>query len=554
MRSKVLSDHVSPLSTTRILGVYDMFTSAEDAASFGHNVPPFDVIVVGGGPVGAATALLIARHGWTVAVIEKFAQPYALPRAVHFDDETARILQACRLGDVLGQISEPGDVYEWQNGTGDTLLRFGTEGRGPSGWPYANMFHQPDLEEHLNKLVIDHPIISLVRGAEVIEIEQDDDGVDVTITRSGETGSAPFTTTLSAQYVVGCDGANSTVRDLMDIEMDDHGYFFDWLVVDVEMTSRRRFQPTNLQVCDPRRPTTVVSGGPGRRRWEFMCLPGETLEALDDDHAAWELLRAWDVTPANARLVRHAGYRFQARWATTWRKGRVFLAGDAAHQTPPFAGQGLCAGLHDAANLAWKLDQVFTHGENSELLDTYQQERLPHVATVIGLAMELGKIICVLDADEAAARDASLVPLAADGALTPPPAPLGLEAGLLETSSPGAGELCVQGTITLGMESGLFDNVLSVGWRLINIDDTPVSLPKDLDDWFISIGSGIVEMGPGGDVRDDDGVYHYWMQEHGVRVVLQRPDWYVFGTRTSSADAVSLVSELQRQLGAASDD
>ena len=137
---------------------------------------------------------------------------------------------------------------------------------------------------------------------------------------------------------------------------DDRGFYYDWLVVDVALHEPRVFDPPNLQVCDPRRPTTVVSGGPGRRRWEFMCLPGETLETLDEEAAAWAFLEPWDVRPDNATMVRHAGYRFRARWATRWHEGRIFLAGDAAHQTPPFAGQGMCAGLRDAANLAWKLD------------------------------------------------------------------------------------------------------------------------------------------------------------------------------------------------------
>ena len=157
---------------------------------------------------------------------------------------------------------------------------------------------------------------------------------------------------------MGCDGANSTVRDLLGVTFDDRGFYYDWLVVDVALHEPRVFDPPNLQVCDPRRPTTVVSGGPGRRRWEFMCLPGETLDTLDEEAAAWAFLDPWDVRPDNATMVRHAGYRFRARWATRWHEGRIFLAGDAAHQTPPFAGQGMCAGLRDAANLAWKLDYV----------------------------------------------------------------------------------------------------------------------------------------------------------------------------------------------------
>src|SRR5262249_33963339 len=153
------------------------------------------------------------------------------------------------------------------------------------------------------------------------------------------------------------------------------------------------------------RPTTLVSGGPGRRRWEFMRLPGEDVDELNRVDTAWRLLAPWGVHPDNAELERHTVYRFQARWVDTWRKGRVLLAGDAAHQMPPFAGQGMCSGIRDASNLAWKLDLVLAERAPAALLDTYPSERIPHVAAVIDFSMALGKVICIADAAEAAARD-----------------------------------------------------------------------------------------------------------------------------------------------------
>ena len=221
------------------------------------------------------------------------------------------------------------------------------------------MFHQPTLETVLERraraLGID-----IRRGCEVTDLIQHQ-GVVGVATSEGDV--------LEARYAVGCDGANSTVRTLLDVPMTELGFFYDWLIVDVVLHDDRVFDPTNVQICDPARPTTVVSGGPGRRRWEFMRLHHETLDELES--RAWELLEPWDVRPDNATVERRAVYTFAARFAERWRCGRVLLAGDAAHQMPPFAGQGMCAGIRDAANLAWKLDHVLTGAAPDALLDTY---------------------------------------------------------------------------------------------------------------------------------------------------------------------------------------
>src|SRR5579875_2111309 len=292
-------------------------------------------------------------------------------------------------------------VAQWSRwSAGRRTIRCGRVGDGPSGWPLSSMFNQPSLEALLDRRARQLPSVEVRRGVEVAGLEQDGEGV----TLSGAHRGA-----VRARYVVGCDGANSTVRDLAGLPVHDLGFFYDWLVVDVILDEARVFEPLNLQICDPARPTTVVSGGPGRRRWEFMRLPHETREELNDESRAWQLLAPWDVHPGNARLERHAVYTFRACYAEQWRVGRVFVAGDAAHLTPPFAGQGMCAGLRDAANLAWKLDLVLGGAADESLLDTYQQERLPSVRASIEFAMELGKVICVPDPGEAAARDEAMV-------------------------------------------------------------------------------------------------------------------------------------------------
>lgn len=229
-----------------------------------------DVVVVGAGPVGCALSLLLGARGRSVLVLERHADPYPLPRAVHFDDETARILQACGLGEALPALSEPATSYEWRNGEGVPLLRFAMPLLGRQGWPSANMFNQPDLEARLRERVEATDGLVLRWGHAVIDAGQDRESAWVEVASPGVDGRQ----TVAASYVVGCDGAHSTVRELLGVPFEDRGFYFDWLVVDVMLHEPRVFDPPNLQVCDPRRPTTVVSGGPNRRRWEFMCLPG----------------------------------------------------------------------------------------------------------------------------------------------------------------------------------------------------------------------------------------------------------------------------------------
>jgi 2-polyprenyl-6-methoxyphenol hydroxylase-like FAD-dependent oxidoreductase len=497
----------------------------------------YDVAIVGYGPVGQTLAILLAQRGWQVGVLEKQPAPYALPRAVHLDHEVARILQGAGLGDELPRLTEPADVYEWRNAAGDTLFRIESRASGLSGWPESNMFSQPELEDALDARVRALPSVEVHRAAEVVDLHAGHGGATL-VTRDRRE--------VDAGWVVGCDGANSFVRRHVGTTVTDLGFFFDWLIVDVVPHEPRAWNPINWQLCDPARPTTLASGGPGRRRWEFMRLEGETVAELNTEATAWRLLAPWGVTPETARLERHAVYTFQARWVDRWRSGRLLLAGDAAHQMPPFAGQGMCAGVRDAANLAWKLDLVLAGLAPDTILDTYASERVPQVRQVIEFSIELGKVICVPDPAAAALRDRAMIAAVKDRGATPPLPTPAIGPGILAEGDALAGKLFVQGEVRRGGRTGRFDDVGGGGFTLLGADGDPGGhLTPDLAAFLRSLGGLSAHVAPGGPVDDLHGTYARWFADHGAAVVLTRPDFHVFGAARRLEDAGALLARLR---------
>jgi len=372
-----------------------------------------DVLVAGLGPVGAAMAALLVRNNVSTIAIDKDTSVYPMPRAVHFDHEIMRLFQHLGIvSEVSRHITEL-QPYEFRAADGQLLLRLEPVRDAPSGWAMGYMFHQPGLEHALRGILNASPLADVRLGWRLEGFTQDAQGVTATVT--GPNG----TSAIRAKYLVGCDGASSRVRELIGGGLFSYNFDEPWLVIDVKVQPDSRLPDVNLQNCDPARPTSCVHSGPGRHRWEFMLLPGETADMVLRDEFVQSLLEPWKC--GHVEIERRAVYRFHGLVANRWRSGRVLLAGDSAHQTPPFAGQGMCSGLRDAANLAWKLEAVLHGRATDALLDTYQLERERHTRALIELALSLGRLVCTLDQEIAAARDKNLIERRKAGEMPFPP-------------------------------------------------------------------------------------------------------------------------------------
>lgn len=478
-----------------------------------------DVAIIGCGPVGALAANLLGRSGLSVAVLEKELTHYPLPRAVHLDHEMLRLFQSAGVADRLSGDMADTDGHLHVGAAGQVIRYMGTRGRARAfSWSNDYFFYQPELEAHLREGFADLPNVALHLGATFRNIAQHDGGTTVTYLQGGGEH------TLHARWVIACDGARSAVRKVAGIELDDLEFEEPWLVVDAEVDGPVSFPPLtglpetadlqrlSVMLCDPRRPATIVPGRGKHRRWEFMLLPGEDDATMMQPDIVASLLAPW-IQHAPHRIVRAATYRFHGLVAKQWQAGHLFLAGDAAHQTPPFFGQGMCHGLRDVANLAWKLAAVAKDGADPAILESYQQEREPHVRAVIGAAVSAGRYICELDPARAAARDAEMArrarsPTGETAADLIPP----ITDGMIAKGTSAAGERFIQPTLADGRK---LDDVTGAGWRLFA--HGPVAAPD---------GVTTVDVAH----LQDDGAVADWLAARDAQAALVRPDHYVFGT------------------------
>ncbi|WP_375691318.1 bifunctional 3-(3-hydroxy-phenyl)propionate/3-hydroxycinnamic acid hydroxylase [Pseudooceanicola sp. LIPI14-2-Ac024] len=487
------------------------------------------VVIVGAGPCGLTTANLLATYGVDTVLLERDAGPMNLPRAIVIDDEGARTLQVFGLDRTY--LSEPmeGSGSRYYDDAGQC---FAETGKGPRNFGFAKrqFIFQPELEAALRDRLEDQAPGSLRFGAEVTAVEQGGDHAVVVVTTLDGAEHR-----IRTQWVLACDGGRSPIRERLGIPMSGNTYEEDWIVVDTlndpDDTLYSKF------FCSDVRPAVSVPAPNGGRRYEFMLLPGETREKVLEDGFLETLmapLRPW--RPGD--ILRRTVYTFHARMAERFRDGRILLMGDAAHLTPPFAGQGMNAGLRDAHNVAWKV-AAMVRGGAGDLMESYEAERRKPAWDMIQLAVAMGSIVMPAGRDQIMFRDLLLK------ALEPfpnvrdylihmrfKPRPryetglfLGLEAPEFDATL--VGEMIPQPVLAAG---GRLDDVLGPGFALIAQGAAGAeALERVARDSFMGLPLAKVRidtMGTGqGLVPADPGIARPF-RTHRDQVLLVRPDRY----------------------------
>jgi 3-(3-hydroxy-phenyl)propionate hydroxylase len=528
----------------------------------------YDVIIVGCGPIGAFVANLFGQLKLNALVVEQEIDPYPLPRAVHFDHEIMRLIQSVGLAERFMPLIREARGHIHVGADGGVIRYLGTFGLHKRfGWANDYFFFQPEFERVMREGATRFSTVDFRFGSSVVAVEPCEVGVHARI----RVGDNEREREVTARFLIACDGASSPVRKMLGISLNDLDFDEPWLVVDMEVDGPISWpdfhgvpkgadlQQLSVMLCDPKRPSTLVPGRGIHRRWEFMLLPGEDEQAMMQPDKVNELITPW-VKDTPSRFIRAATYRFHGLVANRWKEGCVFLAGDAAHQTPPFFGQGMCHGMRDVANLAWKIDLILKDKADPTLLETYQAEREPHVRTVVDAAIAAGRYICELDPQIARERDIGLrekmkspAPSSA-GDLIPP-----IREGVVSFTGAGragVGDRFIQPEITVGDADMLLDDATGGGFVVLGAEGFDIEqLEAGKLAFFKAIGGKLFVLGGQGNgisaaraIGDKDGDLQRWLDEKQAKVVIIRPDFYVFGLASSPAELNLLLGELQYAL------
>jgi 3-(3-hydroxy-phenyl)propionate hydroxylase len=467
-----------------------------------------DVLVVGCGPVGVMAALRCAQRGLDVIAVDRSTDIYPLPRAIGMDDEIQALVERAGFIDEFRTYSSPMPGGEFTDGDGNRVVGIelpdGTV--GALGHPPIVTFNQPALEANLRRDAVAAGVdmrLGLDAFA-VADIEvQGRRGVRVDLSDNDRD------TSLTGRWLVAADGAKSTIRSLRGLEMIDQGFDQTWLVVDTELLDPDLPLPRIArQQCGADRVCTLVPGPGAHRRWEFQLRPDEQRDEVLAPGAIADFLAPWG-TMDQLQVTRAAVYRFHAVVAERFRDGRVFLVGDAAHQMPPFNGQGMCSGMRDAENLSWKLAAVASGLADDLLLDTYDEERRPHAAEQVAHSVDSGLLMQAIAHDGEAA----------------------LESGYGQRPFPQlAGTMFVGGHVRVGSVLPVLRADVTVpdeGWRLIQVGD-----PCDVPAFWSDLEASVVQV--------PDGAFPGLAGEG--ETVIVRPDRYIAAVTSDLAESTEEIA------------
>lgn len=516
----------------------------------------YDVVIVGYGPTGMLAAILLGRAGHKVAVVERYRTLYNLPRVGIVHDDVLRMFQEVGCIEQIWPATHFLPVYELAK-HGQILLSSEVSPMATHGWPEYISIYQPSFEKELDRAARTQPCVDILTGETATALEQD--GRSASVLVKNATGE---TRRVEGRFLIGADGGNSFVRQALGITYENLGFDQDWLVIDAKEIRARPGLPPMRQFCEPEQPGVTLYMGPHHRRWSFMIFPGESPEEALKPANVWRRLdRPEGATPDEFELVRVASYKFQSLFARQWRAGRVFLAGDAAHQMPPFLAQGLCSGFRDAHNLAWKLDLVLRGLAPDEFLDAYMAERGPNARATIIESMRVGQHVNERDPEKVEQRDAQLLAMQAEKERTRGEKRLisfrvpGAEAGFMARGGvQGAGDAFPQGRVRRREIEGRFDDVAGRGFMILARGGDPSGwLSQEDRAFWQSLGGSIEHILPpsiaavGDSLIDVDGLYGNFMDEYRCDVIVKRPDYYLFGA--CRADGLpALMADLRDQL------
>ena len=550
----------------------------------------YDVVIVGLGPTGLILAHLLGARGISVLALEREPQFYGKARAVYTDDECMRVFQTARVADELSADMVLDGPAQWVLGDGSVLAQFRPTAR-PFGWTPSNFFYQPFLETKVEALLSRYSNVTVLRGREVVCFVQDEAGVNVLHAASAGTNycdapklatSAGETRMARARWLVGCDGGRSFVRTELGIKMIGESFPEPWLVVDIKARDGEecfRHLPYFNFYCDPKNPAVSCPQPRGHHRFEFRLMPGQTKEYMEDPVTVRALLgRHIDVD--KVEILRSLVYTFNALVAERWREGSVLLAGDAAHMTPQFMGQGMSSGVRDAYNLAWKLDAVLRGLASERLIDSYESERKPHAKEMIDVSVQMKKFVSQPSPMKAALRNLIVRMMLVTPKLRdyirevrfkpPPTYPQGSYLGLPRKGRKSAeGRPIPQPFVrTIDGRRALLDEVLGDGFALVGYAADPraglgassVAALDALGTRFVALyplggrpqGKGVARSTACGlvEVEDISGEGIAWLRAAGARprhVAMIRPDKFVYAL-ASGGEAAEAVQHLLRTM------